>query len=679
MSHRLKKTFLWGFLATLGILPLVYFGGRVVPFMTSKTYFFMGAVDILVCLWVAVMAFYPEYRISRKVWLVLGPLALYLAIATISGLAGPAPLVSFVSRFETGMGVIFLWHTFAFACMAASLTSAYGKKFLSWVSQVILISSAAIAVMTFFADKVFNVGSQMLNTSMGGATTGNVLIAGAYFVFALFLGGILLTGDSSVKRKWLYGGLMVVLVFSPVLFLDPDIWRGILSFGDIFKNPRYLLGGARMVDISIAIGAAVTVFLGLAVSGWKKIAAWVGRIGLVLVVAAVSFGVWQVATPGSAANRLFLDQAAGRPIYWQVSLKAMHDRPLLGVGPENFQTAYFEHLDPQIFNPRYGAEVWTLHPHNTFLEVGVNGGILGFIAYIGMVLALCVAVGLLWQAGTISPAVGALFYGMIIAYVLQGQMLFDSIIGDVALVTIIGTVAGLFSYDKASIDKTLVKMKKVSHKDSVDLRRALVGGVCIIMVPVWLLVAYLPSRKAVEVSRMMDMPINLRPDGYQHLFHGGAAYAFRANPEAFTDSVVNTYGRKWVTISQDSDPDHRKAVVADLDGLLVQIENIWDNEPYNYRFALSALQIQNFEMMATGNHNFEKLARAKKYFDRAVSLSPTNPQTYLAYREDFAYVNDAQGVGALVDKAYQLNPFWDKAIDAKQRFDAFEKAHGKVQ
>ena len=199
------------------------------------------------------------------------------------------------------------------------------------------------------------------------------------------------------------------------------------------------------------------------------------------------------------------------------------------------------------------------------------------------------------------------------------------------------------------------------------------------MVPVWLLVAYLPSRKAVEVSRMMDMPINLRPDGYQHLFHGGAAYAFRANPEAFTDSVVNTYGRKWVTISQDSDPDHRKAVVADLDGLLVQIENIWDNEPYNYRFALSALQIQNFEMMATGNHNFEKLARAKKYFDRAVSLSPTNPQTYLAYREDFAYVNDAQGVGALVDKAYQLNPFWDKAIDAKQRFDAFEKAHGKVQ
>ena len=75
-----------------------------------------------------------------------------------------------------------------------------------------------------------------------------------------------------------------------------------------------------------------------------------------------------------------------RLLTWQAAFKGFWDRPILGVGPENFNYLFNAHYNPRLL--MYGgssfAETWQDKPHNAFIEILAETGIIGGLAYISI-------------------------------------------------------------------------------------------------------------------------------------------------------------------------------------------------------------------------------------------------------------------------------------------------------
>ena len=75
-----------------------------------------------------------------------------------------------------------------------------------------------------------------------------------------------------------------------------------------------------------------------------------------------------------------------RFLTWQTAFKGLYDKPLLGVGPENFNYLFNAHYNPRLL--MYGgssfAETWQDKPHNAFIEILTETGIIGSLAYISI-------------------------------------------------------------------------------------------------------------------------------------------------------------------------------------------------------------------------------------------------------------------------------------------------------
>jgi O-antigen ligase len=71
---------------------------------------------------------------------------------------------------------------------------------------------------------------------------------------------------------------------------------------------------------------------------------------------------------------------ASRQMIWHSAARMIADSPLTGIGPGNFQGQYLAY---QRYFPPYLE--WSVpHPHNMFLDIWLEGGILGVCGFVGL-------------------------------------------------------------------------------------------------------------------------------------------------------------------------------------------------------------------------------------------------------------------------------------------------------
>ena len=68
---------------------------------------------------------------------------------------------------------------------------------------------------------------------------------------------------------------------------------------------------------------------------------------------------------------------------WETFSLAIKDRPILGWGPENLAVGF-----DKFYNPKITQAPWWDKAHNIFLDIGVQAGILGILAYVFLLFAL---------------------------------------------------------------------------------------------------------------------------------------------------------------------------------------------------------------------------------------------------------------------------------------------------
>ncbi len=650
MRERILK---WGIVALVAILPLLYFPGRIASYVTSKQYFFIGSVEMLVVLWLWLMVSDVRYRLTKRNWLFLIPGGLFLLSLTISAWMGVDPSTSFFSTVESGTGLILLYHIFAFTCMTASVIRVQQKKFITTAMQAILAASVVLAIATFFtgANGLVTLHSAMLNGSSGGAMMGNVLLVGAYFIFSCFFAMILFSHEKMPRKKILYLISLAVLLFSPV-YWNATIWKG-ASFAELAASKYYVLGEARIAAVALVIGALSAGLLWCVLQRKKRSLRTVGFIGIAIGLAVSLIMAMELFIPTTALHHFFVTQGGNRTVDWQESVRGIQERPIFGWGPENFRVVYQRYLDPVVFSPGHGNEVWSMHPHNNTLEVLINGGLIGFVLYLFMLASLVTGMIRLYRNGTLDRKTTVLLAGMLVAFVLQQQMIYDSIVSYVMFFFVIAIVAGLVDTDR--------RAHRIIPARSVGIQ-AIVWVVTIALIPVWFYAAYLPARKMEELQSIATAHSDQRISQYQHLFHSAGSYAINTDAEFYTDPLFYSYTGEQEMLKHT--PTYQKVASEELAALLTAVDPVWQGMPHDYHLSLSLLQIENLRYYLT--EDSMQLQHADQYAKIALALSPTDPQIYVAYAQTLLYEKNIPAARMMVDKALALSPYYQPAINLKK-------------
>jgi tetratricopeptide (TPR) repeat protein len=104
------------------------------------------------------------------------------------------------------------------------------------------------------------------------------------------------------------------------------------------------------------------------------------------------------------------------------------DRPWLGWGPENFETAFLAHYDPCFGNARCGGNTLFDRPHNAVLDALVQTGVLGLLGYLSLFVVAIWSVWRCTETGACDRRVTLLFTSLLIAYFVQNLALFDTVV-----------------------------------------------------------------------------------------------------------------------------------------------------------------------------------------------------------------------------------------------------------
>jgi hypothetical protein len=234
--------------------------------------------------------------------------------------------------------------------------------------------------------------------------------------------------------------------------------------------------------------------------------------------------------------------------------------------------------------------------------------------------------------------------------VAQQQMIYDSIVSYVMFFAVIAFLAGLMD---------MTDEPRPGATPTTTSSYVVETAVLLILIPLWLYGAYLPSRKMEEFQRVADMTSDMRAPAYTHLFHSSGSYAINTDAEFFTSPLFFSYDAQKVQLK--ANPTYQKYASVEVQSLLTAVDPVWQRTTYDYHLSLSLVQLENLEYYLNGGTIH--LTKADEYAQRAFTLSPTDPQIYFAYAQTLVYENNIPQAKALLDKALALNANYHAAAE----------------
>lgn len=423
---RLVKFIRFGIYLT-AFVPLIIFDDFISPFHFGKVVVFRSLIEVLGAAYLVLILKDRSYLPCRDklFWAFL----FFTGAFTLTTVTSVLKYPSFWGTLERMGGLWTFWHYFLFFII---LTSVLTKK-EHW--RRLLDMTVFAGVLSAF----YGFGQKTdIEFFVGGG--GRARIFGTIGNAALFAGAQLL-----------------VAFLSLTLFFHPQNTKNIKTFYlFVFAvtSVATLMTAVRGSVLAYAVG--VTAFALL--SGiYKK-----SRLGRLffsyLIGLAIFFIIFSLLFGNSAfiESSRYLSRITDLSIKsqttetrfwaWEAGLKGWADSPktvILGWGPENFNIPFSKYFNPKFFAGP-GAETLFDRAHNMFIEILVTMGIIGFLAYLYIFVALFDYLRRLIKNEKF------IFYGIglipaVIAYIIHNSLIFDTSANFIIFFTILGFVSFLNS------------------------------------------------------------------------------------------------------------------------------------------------------------------------------------------------------------------------------------------
>ncbi len=327
------------------------------PLVISKTVFFQVLVMLAFAGYAALSFFHKECRprvtrLFAGVWILVA----VIALSGIFGLNGARSIWSVPQRMT---GIVLMVHLAAYFTMLSGMSRSFSwKRYLHVSLGISVVVALFPLVQTAFPAIFFD----RLGDRLSG-TVGNPIFLASYLFFHVFIALRYAEETYRARGAWWPYALAAALNLVVIVLTQT---RAALVAGavSLFILSLYAFSGFGSRKSRNAVYMAWLFAILFAGTFWatRESALWHGVPIL-----------GRIAQEGVRSDdRLFA---------WKAGLQAFAEKPLTGVGWENFYTAFNAHYDPRLLRNGF-SETFFDRPHNVFIQFLAETGIIGFAAYV---------------------------------------------------------------------------------------------------------------------------------------------------------------------------------------------------------------------------------------------------------------------------------------------------------
>ncbi|MEK7564324.1 MAG: O-antigen ligase family protein [Patescibacteria group bacterium] len=608
ISNRIKRNHFDLFLAQilLFFLPLAYLPGF--GSYNAPRYFFFSATT----LWLfglCVFNFLKEDKIRRteyvdtfKNWRVYGLLFYLLAFLVVS-ITSIDPAVSFFSTFYRTDGFLSILFLSMFSFSVYFLIKKYKNKGLESLLSASVLGSLVLSFLIWL--KIPNIGG----------TFGNSSIAASFLIWNVFFALFLFIKYRMEWKAWIWGISFFVLVFSPLFFNWEIIFRG--EYAQITS----LLGEARGAAMGIIAGLLLAIFTWLAFQS-DKIRRYLG-IGLtILLLVSTLFGGILLIKNSSPVHQAFAEMGGkARFSFWNSAWLGFKEQPVLGTGPGTFSYSFHKFFDTEILTKENNFEAIVDRSHNIFFETIISGGLLLLFGLLFFLISIATSIYQMRLRSEVSNIGSAIFLGALFCWLLQAQLVFDSI-SSLTMLFLVSGMAYAGSYD----NKNNIHTNEFSStRKSVVISKSdkFVYAIVIILLSIiFILGIFLPFRKNRIMYRTNDMFLPERAYSWVKL-EGTSSMGDSYDSVLLFNRLAKSYANR--NDLRKLDEAKKKVLGQELDNVIHHLYYL-SVRHNDFDLILLNIQFHYLRMYLVNDFSGPLLSEIKELILQAQALSPTDPR-----------------------------------------------------
>ncbi|MBU1179714.1 O-antigen ligase family protein [Patescibacteria group bacterium] len=388
------------------LMPFVFLNKSIFPFIVGKMLYFQGLVQLMAVVYLLLLVVnFQQFRPKKSILLYW--FYFYATTLFLSAVFGVDFNRAFWSNFERMTGVFVVFHFIVYSIIVSVVFDNWKK--IKRAIQVLLgvsLIQAGVVGAQYVKKGVF------LYDNIGGrvwGTLGNSIYIGSYFLFHIFFA--LLLAFKEKKQLWqiLY---ISIAILETYIIVHSRSSRGAdmaLLFGIVFIVFAYVFLSKNK---KIKIAAITTAVLGILFLGG-------------LVIFKDNPSIKRIPVVGDLVN-VSLQEGTGRTraIAWEIGIKTFKERPILGLGLENFYYAFNKYYNPESLLYSY-YETWFDRSHSIIFDTLATGGAIGFISYFGLFVAGGVALAVAWRKKIVDKHIFIFFCVIFSTYLIQLLFVFD--------------------------------------------------------------------------------------------------------------------------------------------------------------------------------------------------------------------------------------------------------------
>lgn len=566
-------------LGLMVLLPLFVSYDFYFPFVTLRSFSFRFMIEFGMLLLLALSwknkTYLPQFNSP------IMAIILFISIMFVADLRGENTSEAIWGNFERMDGLASLIHFLGLTLIASCILKTKKQwALMAHCSLVIALVVGMIGLCQLISDP-----GLLINSTMGNSS-----YLAIYSVFHIFIAA-LFAFSLKVKqnKKLLFFYVSLIIFFLLVVYNT----------------------GSRGSFVAIIAGSFITL---LTMGQLKNYIKPILLFFLTLII--LLTGLWAAKNTNFVKNNKTLNRIVDfksgsntRSQLWRVALMGIKERPILGIGQENFDSLFDKYYPTTLGD----AEDWFDRTHNTLLDWTVAGGILGGISYL---LIFILTLSHLWKKNELRIE-KAIITGVITAYFVYNMFIFDNLVSSVLFFFMIAYI---------SLDTTSKKNYSTNKK-----MFALISFLSLFFIFNFFFIN-LPAFKAADTL-------------------GKSIYVSRIEKDKSYQNIKNllkenTLGKREIqeqllllTYSQFSEDSEK------INFALNELSN------YPSGFKKSYLNLLMIEQNKNDDHTL-----MDKYFQAALVHSPKRQIAYYKMVRFYLSKNDYKNALAFAKAAYELDP-----------------------
>jgi O-antigen ligase len=303
---------------------------------------------------------------------------------------------------------------------------------------------------------------------------------------------------------------------------------------------------------------------------------------------------------------------------WQIAVESFTQKPVLGWGQESFIHAFNQNFNPNM----HGQETFFDQPHNTYLGWLVSGGILGFLAYLAVLLSAFYSSVRNYRVNKKSENNNnlkiAVITGLYTTYFIHIFFVFDNLLSILLFIVITLYFTRDMVYKELVISKINVKYAK-----SLLISLYVLGSLAIyysILRPslanITIIESMQKSARAQAEYETIDNAINKTKEYYEKALYYNTFGNYEIN-EYYVQQGFDFVRNYGLIINQNKDQRSITALTDFLDSAMQKMQTQSALAPYDHRAMFSLglyyLNLRKTDLAVTTLENAVKLAPKKQF------------------------------------------------------------------